>query len=138
MILYELRCAADHRFEAWFKDGAAYEAQAATGDISCPICGDAHIGKAPMAPRIARSRSADERARQLQAEMIRQLGELRQKVENSCDYVGERFADEARRIHYGETGARGIYGEATAEETQELKDEGIEFAGIPWLPRTSS
>ncbi|HYD32245.1 MAG TPA: DUF1178 family protein [Azospirillaceae bacterium] len=138
MILYELRCAVGHHFEVWFKNGAAYEAQATAGEIVCPVCGDTAIGKAPMAPRIAKGRAAEERAVRLQGEVMRQLAELRRKVETGCDYVGERFADEARRIHYGEVDPRGIYGEATAEEAEELREEGVDFAKIPWVPRTSS
>lgn len=138
MILFELKCAADHRFEAWFKDGTSYDAQAAAGGITCPVCGDTDIAKAPMAPRIARRRDADHKLRQVRTEVARELGELRRKVEEHCDYVGDRFADEARRIHYGETDRRDIYGEATAEQAEELREEGIEFQRIPWLPRTNS
>lgn len=148
MILFELKCASDHRFEAWFRDGAAYDAQAAAGTIACPLCGDTHVGKAPMAPRIAKGRKesgkpakpagSDEAAVALQAEVLQQLGELRRAVEEGCDYVGERFAEEARRIHYGETDARGIYGEASAGDVAELKEEGVAIHRIPWLPRTNS
>ena len=149
MILFELKCASDHRFEAWFRDGAAYEAQTAARTIACPQCGDTHVGKAPMAPRIAKSRkdagepakaavNPDEKAVALQAEVLQQLGELRRAVEGNCDYVGDRFAEEARRIHYGETDPRGIYGEASAGDVAELKEEGVTIHRIPWLPRTDS
>lgn len=138
MILFELRCPADHRFEAWFKDGAAYEFQVARNVINCPVCGDSAIAKAPMAPRIARAHGEAPPVRHQQAELVRQLGALRRKVEESCDYVGERFAEEARRIHYGETDARDIYGEATETQTEELKEEGVAFSRVPWLPRTDS
>lgn len=175
MILFELKCPSDHRFEAWFRNGAAYEEQAAMHRIACPVCGDTHIGKAPMAPRISKGRTRDEAPapapaqpalqaappqlpalpdtgstvatlpvpvtdaqRQAFGEVMKQLGELRKSVEQNCDYVGERFAEEARRIHYGETDPRGIYGEASAEEVEELQDEGVAFHRIPWLPRTDS
>lgn len=151
MILFELKCASDHRFEAWFRDGAAYDAQAAAGTIACPLCGDTQVGKAPMAPRIAKRRgepaepakavpatAPDDKAVALQAEMLRQLGELRRTVEENCDYVGDRFAEEARRMHYGETDPRGIYGEASAKDVAELKEEGVTIHRIPWLPRTNS
>ena len=152
MILFELKCTSDHRFEVWFRDGAAYEAQAAAGDIACPQCGDTRVGKAPMAPRIAKGRkeepaaakavapasAPDEKALALQAEVLRQLGEVRRTVEENCDYVGDRFAEEARRIHYGETDPRGIYGEASPGEVAELKEEGVAIHRIPWLPRTNS
>lgn len=164
MILFELKCTADHRFEAWFRDGAAYEAQAAAGTISCPVCGDSAVTKAPMAPRIVKSRSkapaepagnlapgpapgprpggedrrSPEVPAEVQAEVRRQLAELRRSVEENCDYVGDRFAEEARRIHYGETDPRGIYGEATPGDVEELKEEGVTIHRIPWLPRTNS
>lgn len=155
MILFELKCTADHRFEAWFRDGAAYDAQAAAGTIACPVCGDTGVTKAPMAPRIVKSRSrpapeksepgapqgggGTEKAPQdVQGEVMRQLAELRRAVETNCDYVGDRFAEEARRIHYGETDPRGIYGEATPGDVAELKEEGVTIRRIPWLPRTNS
>lgn len=131
MILFKLRCAAEHEFEAWFRDGAAYERQAARGEIACPECGDSAIEKAPMAPRLARAGSAPPPSPE---EMRRMLQQVRKHVETHCDYVGPRFADEARRIHRGEADARGIYGEATDTESQELADEGIEVARIPWVP----
>ncbi len=139
MILFQLKCIADHRFEAWFRDGAAYEAQAAEGVISCPVCGDTAVSKAPMAPRISkgvgRSEAAAARAR---AEIDQQVQSLKKTVEENCDYVGDRFAEEARRIHYGETEARGIYGEATPAEAESLKEEGVAFQRIPWPARTDS
>jgi len=138
MILFDLRCGSGHVFEAWFRNGDAYEAQAAGHEIACPLCGDVHIEKAPMAPRIAKSRGKDEAAVQARAEVMRELVELRHKVEENCDYVGDRFAEEARRIHYGEVEKRGIYGEATETESTELREEGITFERIPWVPTTSS
>jgi hypothetical protein len=128
-------------FEAWFRNSGAYDAQAAAREIACPICGDIRIAKAPMAPRIGKSRQEVEKtetAAQRRAEVMRDLVELRRKVEENCDYVGDRFAEEARRIHYGEVEERGIYGEATEAETTELKEEGIEVGRIPWVPTTNS
>ena len=175
MILFVLKCTTDHRFEAWFRNGDAYETQAAARAIACPVCGDTHITKAPMAPRIAKGgRSRDDGPRdgdaqeaapaapsggapapaappvpavpslppevreRFAAEVMRQLTEIRRTVERNCDYVGDRFAEEARRIHYGETDPRGIYGEASAKEAEELEEEGVTFGRIPWLPRTNS
>lgn len=166
MILYQLKCPADHRFEAWFRDGAAYDAQAAAGLLICPLCGDTRIGKAPMAPRIARSRGVEreapavpaapavadtppvpspasppavsEKVAALQREVLLHLAQVRRTVEENCDYVGDRFADEARKIHYGEADPRGIYGEASPHDVEELQEEGVTFHRIPWLPRTNS
>jgi hypothetical protein len=141
MILFDLKCGEGHVFEAWFRNSGAYDAQAAAREIACPICGDIRIAKAPMAPRIGKSRQEVEKtetAAQRRAEVMRDLVELRRKVEENCDYVGDRFAEEARRIHYGEVEERGIYGEATEAETTELKEEGIEVGRIPWVPTTNS
>ena len=136
MILFNLKCAEGHHFEAWVKDGAAWE-QRTAGSIRCPVCGDATVDKAPMAPRIARSRG-DEAVRQSAAEATGHLRALRQKIEQNCDYVGDRFAEEARRIHYGESEPRDIYGEASNSEARELHEEGVAFQQVPWLPRTNS
>jgi len=136
MILFKLRCGAEHEFEAWFPDSAAYEQQAARGQIACPACGDSAIAKAPMAPRLARAGGSSEPPSP--AEMRRLLQQVRRHVETNCDYVGPRFAEEARRIHRGETNARGIYGEASDTESRELADEGIEVARIPWVPTSDA
>lgn len=139
MIVFSLRCAESHEFEGWFRDNAAYEAQQAEGGIACPYCGGTRIGKAPMAPRIGKSGEDKARTRQaLLAEAHRKLAELRRHVEENCEYVGERFAAEARRIHGGETERRDIYGEATADEAESLADEGIPVTPLPWPARTDS
>jgi hypothetical protein len=135
MILFALRCTHGHEFEGWFRDGSGFEAQQEAGEVACPHCGDTSVEKAVMAPRLGRSREAKPPA-VVQAEMRRALTELRRQIETNCDYVGGRFAEEARRIHYGETDPRGIYGEASREESRELADEGISFGQIPWLPHT--
>ncbi len=138
MILFNLRCANGHDFEAWFRDGAAYENRVA-GELTCPVCGDTAVAKAPMAPRIGRGlREPGPVEAGVAAEAARQVRELSRKIANTCDYVGEGFAEEARRIHYGEVAPRDIYGEATPAQAEELRDEGVEFHRIPWLPPTSS
>lgn len=136
MIKYELKCRKDHVFEAWFYDSATYDKQAAGGKVLCPVCGSRKVAKAPMAPRIGRSKAdrvADEAKRAAAARKL--LAELRDHVEKNADYVGDKFAEEARRIHYGETDPRSIYGEASPEEARELAEEGVDVAVIPWLPR---
>ena len=135
MILFKLRCSAEHEFEAWFRDGATYDRQAGRGQISCPRCGDSAIDKAPMAPRLGRSGSDEKtKAPPSPAQLRRMLQEVRRHVEANCDYVGPRFAEEARRIHNGDADARGIYGEASEADSQALADDGIEVARIPWVP----
>jgi hypothetical protein len=137
MILFALRCTHGHEFEGWFRDGSGFEAQQDAAEIACPHCGDTTVEKAVMAPRLARSREAKGSTVAL-AEMRKALTELRRQIETNCDYVGSRFAEEARRIHYGETDPRGIYGEASRDESRELADEGISFGHIPWIPYPDS
>jgi len=132
MILFALRCSQQHEFEGWFRDGAAYESQAAAGDITCPVCGSRGVTKAPMAPRVAR-RHAEPAPPQGGAELRRALLDLKQQVQAECDYVGDRFPEEARRIHYGECDARPIYGEATPAEARDLREEGVVVMALPWI-----
>lgn len=146
MILFKLKCAAEHEFDGWFRDNAAYDRQRARGQITCPTCGTSKVEKALMAPRLGRSRPEPVAAAPATppdkaqgdalspAVLRRALQELRRHVESHCDYVGERFAEEARRIHRGDADARGIYGEASDGEARALADEGIEVARIPWVP----
>lgn len=133
MIHFNLRCAEGHEFEGWFESAKAFDDQARRCQVTCALCGSAKIEKAPMAPAI--TAKGDESGA---AHMREALTELRTRVEENCDYVGERFAAEARKIHYGETGERGIYGESTDQEASELVDEGIKVSRIPWLRRLDS
>lgn len=142
MILYELRCEAGHGFEAWFRNSDTYDTQVAAGEVNCPVCGTASVEKALMAPAIAkREGGVDGKTRRphtTMADARRELEALRRKVEENCEYVGDRFADEARKIHYEEAEHRDIYGEATETEARELEEEGIGVARIPWVSRTDS
>jgi hypothetical protein len=139
MIVFDLVCGNEHTFETWFKDSDAFERQRRRKLISCPVCGDSKVEKALMAPNIATGRRRDAaREKMVMAQAYRALGELRRKVEQNCEYVGEKFADEALKIHNGETEKRDIYGEATAEEAERLEAEGVEFGRIPWLPRADN
>ncbi len=158
MIHYQLRCSGDHSFDGWFRDSAAFDAQAERGLVECPACGDTRVNRALMAPRIGKSRPvldgktgepaavpvpapekpvADKDA-VLPDKVRAALQRLRAEVERNCTYVGQDFADEARRIHRGEAESRGIYGESTPEQAEALADDGIEVARIPWLPRADS
>ena len=136
MILFTLRCAYGHEFEGWFRDGDGFEAQQKAGEIACPECGQTSVEKAVMAPRLGRSKETPPPISPAQFRAA--LAEMRRQVETHCDYVGTRFAEKARRIHYGEIDPHGIYGEASEEESRELTDEGISFGRIPWVPHTDS
>ncbi|MBL8689502.1 MAG: DUF1178 family protein [Rhodospirillaceae bacterium] len=134
MILYDLRCGKDHGFEGWFRDSKAYDSQRRGGRVVCPICGDKKVRKAPMAPRLSKGAVAKSGKGPTEAEALTALREMRKQVEANCDYVGPNFAEEARKIHYGETEKRGIYGEASESDSKDLADEGIEVGRIPWVP----
>ena len=134
VILYDLKCANDHTFEAWFRDAKSYDDRAASGGISCPLCGVGDVTKAPMAPRV-RSQSKEDDAL---ARRVKALRGLQDHVEKNFDDVGDRFPEEARKIHYGEVETRNIFGRASLEEARCLDEEGIEFGTLPQLPRHDS
>lgn len=154
MIRFALRCQKGHEFEAWFRNGDTYERQAKRGEVRCPDCGSPKVVKAIMAPSIAKGgRAAPVEAPAGQApapaptapapapeagevhvagKLREALREMRQFIEKNAEYVGPRFADEARKMHKGEADERSIYGEASDAEAEALKDDGIEFGRIPW------
>ncbi|WP_417466128.1 DUF1178 family protein [Kordiimonas sp.] len=146
MIVFDLKCPDSHRFEAWFKSSSAFEEQQQAGIVECPYCGSTEISKAPMAPNVGakgnqRAEAApmvqhkdDARLSELATEAKKVFAKLKNHVEKNCDYVGNQFAEEARKIHYGEATERGIYGESTLEETQALLDEGIDVLPLPGTP----
>ena len=159
MISFNLKCAAGHGFEGWFSSSEDYDRQLEQGYVSCPMCGDGHVSKALMTPNLgAKANSGigqapagppvaaqDKQAAAPQgapaapepkavAAAYTAMRALQKKVEKECDFVGDRFAEEARRIHYGEAEERGIYGRSTPEDAQALLEEGIEVAAMPWLP----
>jgi hypothetical protein len=156
MIHYQLCCDVDHEFDGWFKDSDNFDRQSARKLISCPVCASTKIRRALMAPGIRKKGSASamieseapvpqqqqlasRKAGGVMPDQVRAaLVKLRAEVEKNCDYVGPNFAEEARRIHNGESQPRGIYGESTEAEAEALVDDGIEIAQIPWLPRADS
>ena len=131
MIVYSLKCAAGHAFESWFKDIAAFDEQAATNKLVCPFCLSGQVEKAPMAPALTSSVGGRGPASEELRKARQFMTGLRKYVEANADYVGLKFAEEARKIHYGETAERQIYGEATVEEAKELIEEGVEVAPLP-------
>lgn len=159
MIKYSLRCGLGCVFEGWFRSSGDFEAQAQAGHLSCPQCGDMTIDRAIMAPAVhgARRRTgyvdgaraeeetqpAPSAAPALPAPpppadpartMLMAMRALRRAVESQADHVGPRFAEEALKIHRGETPERAIYGEATDEENRALEEEGVDVRRIPWAP----
>lgn len=138
MIRYTLRCDRDHEFEMWFRSSGDYDRAAKAKRVECPNCGSTAVGKAIMAPALAGT-SAEETvslaAPDPRKVALRQaMMELRKKVIEDADYVGPRFAEEARKIHYKEAESRGIYGEASNAEAESLAEEGIGFMPLPPAP----
>lgn len=134
MIKYNLICRHDHDFEAWFSSSSDYDVQRKKRLLQCPHCGSAKVEKAIMAPNVFTSRkkaAADTKRKEALAVMNAAAQTIRKEIEDKCDYVGEKFADEARAIHYGEKEGRPIYGEASAKEAVELKEEGVGIAPLP-------
>jgi hypothetical protein len=143
MIHYDLICDKGHEFDGWFSDSAAFDAQAKRGLVECTVCGTKKIEKQLMAPGIpAKSNKKADVPQHLTtgpvdpraAAMMQMMRDYRQHVEANTEFVGERFADEARKIHYNEADKRGIHGVATPAEAQELVEEGIEIHPVPVLP----
>jgi hypothetical protein len=150
MIKYDLRCDQGHAFESWFQSSSAYDSQRKRKLISCPSCGSMKIDKAIMAPRLAGIRKhgrveapsesaptespAPSLVMTQELELRAKLKELRDHVVKNADNVGERFPNEARKMHYGDIEHRPIYGEASADEAKSLIDEGIEVMPLPALP----
>jgi len=160
MIRYALACDKGHTFESWFKNSAAFDKQAARGLVACAICGSTKVEKAIMAPRLSHGTRDGEPAGTTavaaekapppapaedtkvpvamvspqEVEFRKKLKELRDHLTKNADYVGRKFPEEARKMHYGEIEHRSIYGEASPEDARELHDEGIEFHPLPMLP----
>ena len=164
MIKYQLICDKSHEFEGWFGDSAAFESQQDSGFLTCPVCGSADVRRALMAPNLAspKTRKTDlaeqqpsaqpepqpqpqapqqasaalppAAARKMQ-ELMSEMRALQTRIREECRDVGNDFAEEARKIHYGEVEPEGIYGQATAEEREALDEEGIEIMDMPWLPK---
>lgn len=137
MIHYTLTCDTQHKFDGWFANAAAFDSQAHRGLVTCPICNSGKVEKALMAPAVSRSRS-DKVSLSIGHPQHAQLREamrlLRNKVTSEADYVGEKFAEEARKIHFKEVECRGIYGEATRDEVAALVEEGVDFMPLPNVP----
>jgi hypothetical protein len=163
MIHYNLHCQHGHEFEGWFTDSAGFDRLAKRGLVECPECGNTQVKRALMAPAVAKRSRAPEHERAAAAppsatpaapapkgpamamaggpvpDQVRALLQrMRAEVEKNCTYVGPDFAEEARKMHRGESDQRGIYGETTPTEADALREEGIEFSRIPWVPRADA
>ena len=141
MIRFGLVCTADHRFEGWFGSSAEFERQQERGLVACPNCGTADVRKALMAPSVSTSRDRQAARREVgeaRSRALKQLRALREAVTRDAQDVGPRFAEEARRIHYGETEPKAVYGSATKDEVGSLLEEGVAVAPLPVLPEDAN
>lgn len=131
MIKYQLQCSVGHEFDAWFRNSDDYDRQEREGMLECPVCGDVHVRKAIMAPAVSRSAEKGRLTPAERRSVAAAMAAMRRHVETTHDYVGDKFPEEARKIHYGEADERQIYGEATLSEAKELVDEGVPIAPVP-------
>jgi hypothetical protein len=156
MIRYNLRCDRGHGFESWFQSSSAYESQEKRKLVNCPTCGSAKVERAIMSPQIVSKKGRDKAPMPAEAadapstevtaptstpllmaqerELRAKLKELRDHITKNADNVGERFPNEARKMHYGDIEHRPIYGEASPDEARALIDEGVEVSPLPMLP----
>ena len=137
MIRFSLICDRDHEFEAWFRNNDDFDRQKKRGFVDCPTCGSKKVGKALMAPAVSTGRKREKIAlamNEAQKNAMAEMKALSEKMRENADYVGDKFAEEARKIHFGETEARGIYGEASPDEARSLAEDGVEFMPIPVFP----
>ncbi|MCX8999978.1 DUF1178 family protein [Rhizobiaceae bacterium BDR2-2] len=138
MIRYALICESGHDFEGWFSGSADFDGQMQRGLVSCPVCGSLSVTKALMAPSVAPARKKEQRQTLAmdvaRKEAMAKLKAAIAEVKASSEDVGERFPEEARRIHYGEAETRGIIGQASVEEARDLIEEGIAVAPLPVFP----
>ncbi len=138
MIRYTLKCENEHETESWFQSAAAYDTLEKAGHLSCSVCGTTKVGKSMMAPKVRVSKkdetSTQPVLRNPDAEVERAIAELRTKVEETSDYVGEKFVSEARAMHLGEKPERSIYGEARLDQAKDLIEDGVPLMPIPFRP----
>ena len=137
MIRFSLECEHEHGFEAWFRSNDDFDKQSKRGLIDCPACGSNRVHKSLMAPAVSTGRKRETIALAMGEQQRKAMAELKalsEKMRENADYVGDKFAEEARKIHFGETDPRGIYGEATTEEARDLIEDGVEFMPIPVFP----
>jgi len=154
MIRYTLRCEQDHAFESWFQNSSAYDSQVRRKLVTCPVCNSTKVEKAIMAPRIVGKKGRESAApapgpavpveapatestpllMAQERELRAKLKELRDHIVKNADNVGERFPNEARKMHYGDIEHRPIYGEASPDEARSLIEEGVEVSPLPVLP----
>ena len=145
MIRYTLTCSEDHSFDSWFQSSSSFDDLKARGLVECPVCGSQDVQKGLMTPRVTASRAKgapaektdDTRQPVVSAptpEMQQALAEMKRQVEANSDYVGDKFANEARAMHLGDAPERSIYGQANAQEAKALIEDGVPVMPLPFTP----
>jgi len=134
MIHFSLKCAEGHDFDSWFQSSEAFDKLHAAGMVACSVCGSADVSKSLMAPQVRASREQSRPLGKAQSPAEKALAEMRAHVEQNSEYVGLKFAAEARKMHLGDTPERAIYGEAKPEEAKKLIEDGIPVAPLPFMP----
>lgn len=137
MIKFTLHCEQAHDFEGWFRNNEDFETQQKRGFVECPVCGSNKVAKALMAPAVSTARKKESIALAINEQQKRALAQLKAMADSiraNAENVGEKFAEEARKIHFGEVEARGIYGEASPEEVRGLVEDGVDFMPLPVFP----
>jgi hypothetical protein len=142
MIQYALKCDEGHSFESWFQSAAAFDSLSAAGHVTCPVCGSSKVKKALMTPGVPakQNKGADVTPvlKNPPTEVEQAMAELRRQVEENSDYVGDKFADEARAMHLGDVPERSIYGEARLDQAKELIEDGVPLMPLPFRPKQKS
>ena len=142
MISFNLICDQGHEFSGWFSSSSNFDEQAAKGYVTCPVCDSPKIAKSLMSPQVSTGRQKEKVALATQdmtrQEISRQMKALHDKMTEGAEDVGQRFPEEARKIHYGEAENRGIYGEANRDEVKSLLEEGVEIVPLPTLPEDAN
>ena len=138
MIKYSLVCKCGKIFESWFPSAAEYDSLKRKKLINCIYCSSSSVKKSVMAPNLSSKSNKISKDIKLAKKIKKQLLDFRKYIEKNCEYVDDNFAQEARSIHYDKKTSKGIYGKATPEETEELLEEGIEIATIPWVNKSEN
>ena len=138
MIRYTLTCDQGHQFESWFQSSSAFDSLAASGHLSCAVCGSANVERALMAPSVpvkGNTKSATPDLSKPQSDVETAMTKMRKEVEDNSDYVGMEFAKEARKMHDGDAPERAIYGEAKLDDAKKLIQDGVPVAPLPFMPK---
>ena len=133
MIKYNLKCVCGYSFESWFSSSTEYESLIKKKLVNCIQCNSTLVKKTLMAPNLSGKSNKIKKNNKFEKIVKKELVEFRKYIEKNCKDVGDNFPQEARSIHYDKNSSKGIYGKATPEETEELLEEGIDVATVPWI-----